>query len=454
LNRMMRGAVERWTERGLPEYRDAVEAWSQANWRQMQAADILDAVDEIMESAIKAYMALVSGVIPAAWMSEALFTFTYNRLIKRSGDPDASTFLMGFDNTPIMAEKALYELAGWTRNDEALTEYLLDTETREITRRLGQGSAENGGGWAEWRQRFLGYLEEYGHTVYTLDFSKETPADNPAPQLETFKLFLRGKGVNPQTRQAKAERRRVKATEEINKRHRRIRGRLFRWALKHAQRYAPLREDGLAQVGYGYPLLRQMLLELGQRMTRGGVLTSPGDIFWLEKREVVDASERLERGEALEPLGDRIPIRRAEVRAARRWTPPRALPQIKVLGFNLSERLEGRKPKGDVLVGVATSAGRVTGVARVMLGPEDFPSMRHGDVLVASITTPAWTPLFTLASGIVTDVGGPLSHGSIVAREYGIPAVLGCGDATKRIRSGQRITVDGSEGKVYIETWD
>ena len=76
--------------------------------------------------------------------------------------------------------------------------------------------------------------------------------------------------------------------------------------------------------------------------------------------------------------------------------------------------------------------------------------MRPGDILVAKITTPAWTPLFALASGIVTDVGGPLSHSSIVAREYGVPAVLGTGVATQRIHSGQHITVDGNAGVVTL----
>ena len=76
--------------------------------------------------------------------------------------------------------------------------------------------------------------------------------------------------------------------------------------------------------------------------------------------------------------------------------------------------------------------------------------MQTGDVLVAAITTPAWTPLFARAAAVVTDVGGPLSHGSIVAREYGIPAVLGTGSATKRIQNGQIITVDGSTGLVSL----
>ncbi len=88
--------------------------------------------------------------------------------------------------------------------------------------------------------------------------------------------------------------------------------------------------------------------------------------------------------------------------------------------------------------------------ARVIHGPEEFDQMKPAGILVAKITTPAWTPLFALASGIVTDVGGPLSHSSIVAREYGIPAVLGTGVATERIRGGKHITVDGDSGIVTL----
>ena len=110
------------------------------------------------------------------------------------------------------------------------------------------------------------------------------------------------------------------------------------------------------------------------------------------------------------------------------------------------------QPTGDVLKGIAASPGRVTGPARVMHGPEEFDQMRQGDILVARITTPAWTPLFALAAGVVTDVGGPLSHSSIVAREYHIPAVLGTGVATGRLSSGQRVTVDGDAGTVKVSS--
>lgn len=109
-----------------------------------------------------------------------------------------------------------------------------------------------------------------------------------------------------------------------------------------------------------------------------------------------------------------------------------------------------RKQKGDTLKGVAASPGNVTAPACVIHGPEDFSKMQNGDMPMASITTPAWTPLFARASAVVTDIGGPLSHGSIVAREYGIPAVLGTSAATTRISSGQFVTVDGNSGMVTL----
>ena len=88
----------------------------------------------------------------------------------------------------------------------------------------------------------------------------------------------------------------------------------------------------------------------------------------------------------------------------------------------------------------------------LVLGPEDFALMKPGSVLVAVTTTPAWTPLFGMAAAVVTDIGGPLSHSSIVAREYGIPAVMATGSATRKIHSGQMITVDGNAGTVTVRS--
>jgi pyruvate,water dikinase len=196
-----------------------------------------------------------------------------------------------------------------------------------------------------------------------------------------------------------------------------------------------------------------MLLEVGNRLVDGGMIEDAEDIFWLHQEEVEDAADRIDRGEGFESCSGIIHQRKATWQAALQVASPVALPQMKIFGRDLMAlKSEGLKRKKDnALKGVGASAGKVTATACVIHGPEDFSKMSIGGVLVAPLTTPAWTPLFARAAAIVTDVGGPLSHGSIVAREYGIPAVLGTGGATKRVQHGQTITVDGDSGIVTLE---
>jgi pyruvate,water dikinase len=232
---------------------------------------------------------------------------------------------------------------------------------------------------------------------------------------------------------------------------------LFRRLVGWAQRFAPLREDALADAGLGWPVLRRMLREIGRRLTEASVIDTPDDVFWLTLDELQEVATALDAGQPLADYHTVVAERRAIWESERALTPPVALPLkggARFLGIDFSSMMPARtdQPEGDVLKGIAASPGRVTGSARVMHGPEEFDQMRQGDILVARITTPAWTPLFALAAGVVTDVGGPLSHSSIVAREYHIPAVLGTGVATGRLSSGQRVTVDGDAGTVKVSS--
>ncbi|HET7090125.1 MAG TPA: PEP/pyruvate-binding domain-containing protein, partial [Anaerolineae bacterium] len=449
MKRMFRGAAERW-QVARPRYVSTVERWQSVAWREQSGAAILGGVRELMEAAIDAYFALVSGIIPGAWISEALFTFVY-RFTKRRDDPSAPTYLLGYDSVPIQAEKALYDLAEWVRTRTELAAYLSRTPAAQLAAQLDSEqvpadvSADN---WREWQSQFQAHLRRYGHAIYNLDFANPVPADDPTPLLDTCKMFINGQGMNPHERQQAAADRREQATQAMLTRLKGLRLKLFRKYVASAQHYAPLREDGLADVGLSYPLLRQMLRELGRRFTVGGLIEQPDDVFWLTQDEVEQAVARLDRGESLNSLSALVLQRKAAWRAARRLAPPMMLPHIKL--FERIRTARKRRDGKDSLKGVAASPGRVTATARVLYGPEDFDQMQAGDVLVASITTPAWTPLFARAAAVVTDIGGPLSHGSIVAREYGIPAVLGTGVATRRIQSGQMITVDGSAGTVAL----
>lgn len=451
---MFTGAVERWTDIGRPRYGSAVARWQDKKWMEMPASEILNAARELSEAAIDGYMSLVSGVIPAAWISEALFTAVYKLLVKRRGDPDAPTFLLGYNSIPIKAEKSLYSLAEFAQAHPSLKSYLSEAPTARLAAQLEDDHVPDGVSdeeWMEWRKRFKAHLLAYGHTIYNLDFANPVPGDDPAPLLETCQMYIRSQLVDPYERQRDAAEQRERVTQIMMNRLKGLRLKLFRRFLASAQKYAPLREDGLADVGLSYPLLRQMLREMGRRLVQAGAIVDPDDIFWLEQDEVARAVDLLDDEEKLPVLSGLIPQRRAAWQAARQAAPPLMLPQLKIFGIDLAEIKSRRsKGKGEVIKGVAASPGRVTARARVLHSPRDFEAMEVGDVLVAAITTPAWTPLFARAAAIVTDVGGPLSHGSIVAREYGIPAVLGTGVATKRIRSGQIITVDGSSGSVAL----
>jgi pyruvate,water dikinase len=281
------------------------------------------------------------------------------------------------------------------------------------------------------------------------------PADDPAPLLETLKYFLSGQARSPYERQGGAALAREQATQSLLARLKGIRLRFLRFLVQAAQRYAPLREDALADVGLGWPRLRCMLREVGRRMAAAGAIAQRDDVFCLNWEEAQAAASALDAGRPVRDYGGAVAERQATCEAERKVTPPVALPVkggVRLLGIDLTRWMPARtgQAAGNIIKGAGASPGRVVGVARVIHGPDEFSQMQPGDILVASITTPAWTALFTLASGVVTDVGGLLSHSSIVAREYHIPAVLGTGVATERIRSGQRITVDGDNGVVTI----
>jgi len=128
--------------------------------------------------------------------------------------------------------------------------------------------------------------------------------------------------------------------------------------------------------------------------------------------------------------------------------PPQSHWKVGLIDMSAWETQKRNAPNAHTLVGFAVSPGKVTGPACVIRSPADFADMQPNSILVCPSTTPAWTPLFTQATGLVTDIGGILAHGSIVAREYGIPAVMGTGNATQWIVSGQPITVDGDTGTV------
>lgn len=454
----LKTAKQRW-EKEHGSYIDLVKHWEETDLATASAEYLFNGVTAITNEAAQYYLTIQGGILPAAYMSELFFTIVYDKLIKCHGDPSAPTFVLGYDSEPIRAEQSLYDLAQWVRTQPELEKALqeLSGSRFEEAYRAEQMEGADQRIWSEFCLRFTSHLTRYGHTIYDLDFAKPLPIDDPAALFETLKFFLSGQATNPNVRQEKAAAKREQAKQEVLARlGNGLRARMFKRMVNWAQDMAPLREDALADVGLGWPMIRRMLLQLGRRLVKTGSVDMQDDIFWLNVDEVREAVHALDGEQTPTQYQDQIAERRARWKREQKVRPPVALPikgGTRFLGIDFKDMMPERTEQvaGNVLKGIGASAGKVTGMARVIHGPNEFAQMRHGDILVARITTPAWTPLFVLAAGVVTDIGGPLSHSSIVAREYHIPAVLGTGFATERLQSGQTITVDGDAGTVKIE---
>lgn len=186
-------------------------------------------------------------------------------------------------------------------------------------------------------------------------------------------------------------------------------------------------------------IIKQVIMEEADQLVANGILEHPEDVFWFSLHEIKEMIEtqRVDR--------NIITARKEKFRCDEKLAPPRAITSE---GEKIMVKPGANVPPG-ALAGSPVSGGTVEGCARVILRLEEA-KMEKGDILVAPYTDPAWTMLFPLAAGLVTEVGGLMTHGAVVAREYGIPAVVGVDYATHKILDGQMIRVDGTHGYVEI----
>lgn len=223
--------------------------------------------------------------------------------------------------------------------------------------------------------------------------------------------------------------------------------RSFQRLLADAQHLVPIREEQTSELTLAWPVLRRAVLRIGEALASSRTIAEPDDVFFLTRDEALAAFD----GGGL-AAGVDVPARRAARERQAQLVPPsfvgRLHPVTKRLLDALPRMLGAVQSETSVVSGTPTSPGRATGPVRVIRGPNDFGELQPGEVLVAPLTAPAWTPLFNLAAAVVTDVGSAAAHASVIAREYGIPAVVGCGDATTRLRTGMHVTVDGNTGNV------
>jgi rifampicin phosphotransferase len=221
----------------------------------------------------------------------------------------------------------------------------------------------------------------------------------------------------------------------------RLRARLVRFALGRAQSLIGLRELPKFYLIVAFAAVRRQLAMIGEELAARRLLEDPDDVFFTD---LLEARAGLGGSDLRTTVARRREAYEQELRR-------RHVPRVMLSDGTEPEAQRVTEAAADgSLAGTPASAGRVTATARVIIDPVGA-HLEPGEILVAPSTDPGWTPLFLTAGGLVMEMGGPNSHGAVVAREYGIPAVVGVANATARIASGQRITVDGSAGTVTPE---
>ncbi len=342
--------------------------------------------------------------------------------------------ISGVETKTTETNRALEALAAQIRGDSKLRELFARHDSGDLMTVLQHSEAGQG-----FLQSFSDFLAQYGHRETALTISQPAWRDQPEAVLGILKVLA---GSEPPQASSHEEWQRARdellASSMLGRRP--VRN-LFLKSLTNARSLFQMREDTHFYATLAQPLVRSVTLELGKRLEAVGGLNSAQDIFHLK----LDELEGL--GEPWPPSAETTATVRALI--ARRSAKRKSLANVPMVDPRLLAAGAQMPADESVLLrGSPGSPGIANGPARIVRDFSEFGKLQAGDVLVAPVTNPAWTPLFQRAAAVVVDTGGAASHAAIVAREYGVPAVMGTMNGTGQLRDGQWIQVDGSRGLV------
>ncbi|KYH24319.1 phosphoenolpyruvate synthase [Halalkalicoccus paucihalophilus] len=332
----------------------------------------------------------------------------------------------------------LGDLADVARANPAVADALREGASLETIESLAGG--------AEFIDALEAYLEEFGHRATgEIDISRPRWQENPSGLLATVRANLEHEqqgAHRSHIRQMEREARGAAVALEQRADHGLlgpVRRRLVRQLIRTYRGYIQTREYPKQGAAHMFATWRDVLCEAGEVLVDDGLLSDSTDVWFLRLEELLDALDG-------ESIAVDIDTRRAEFERYKSLTAP---PVLTSEGEAPSGRIEREDVPEGALTGTGVSGGVVEGIARVVRDPTT-ETIENGEILVAPSSDPGWTPLFLNAAGMVVEVGGRMSHGALVAREYGIPAVVSVSEATERIETGQRIRIDGTQGIVEI----
>jgi pyruvate,water dikinase len=446
-----------WNDEFLPEIKRYLADWEALDLAGATPGDLVQHMDDRIAGTRRLYEIHMLIWFPFMTAMSA-FDDLYRDLFGQDSAFDAfdaHRLLRGFDNKTVEGGRALWQLSRRALAVPAVRRILEQERAAAVPAALEQ-SREGRAFLAD----LHAFLTEWGQRGDRWGWSYPSWIEDPTPAIKSLKDYVGqpDRHLDAELAAQVAERERLTAaTRERLQGYPQAVVERFEALLTAAQEAIVLTEDHAFWIDFCCMYqVRRVFVELGRRFAAAGVLDRSDDVFLLTPDEIRETAQALPRQER-RPLAA---ARRAEMAYFRTitaplalGTPPAGAPPTDPVNRAIGKFLGAPPPTADSAASVrghAGSPGKARGPARVVRSLAEAGRLRAGDVLVTETTAPPWTPLFATAAAIVTDTGGVLSHCAVVAREYGIPAVVGTGVATATIRDGQLVEVDGDAGLVRV----
>jgi len=435
-------AYEEWTNNVFNPYFNAFDT----KLRGIQSAPISDYVkiaDEIDELMVGHYRLVRYGIPVHNIGMNLLSQYLLARFLSPEEEKRVYPILVsGLKHRTSQTNEAISKLAATIRRSPELFRIINETPSKQLYTAVSNSGNEE---VASFKTEFDAFLGEYGVRGFTREIYYPRWVEEPSYVFNILKSLSSGDIIDISAAEAKIEKQRQE-TEEATKKA--INAQLLgfaKWSLlksilSSARRYIVFREQQRFNLDKWTTISRRLYLALGSKLVEAGTLSQPEDIFFLTKVEI----KSLATGEKIEDLPTIIKARIAEFHKYENATPPKFLNGDRE--FN-----DPTPPETSSLKGIPASQGILTAAVRVLNSIEDIWQVQAGEILVVPRTDPGWTPVFSKIGGLITETGGILSHGAVVSREYGIPAVTNITDACRIFKTGQRVTIDGVKGEVTIE---
>jgi rifampicin phosphotransferase len=398
----------------------------------------IDIVEKILLNEIVPFM---PKIMPPAALGLGLLSLAGKLLAKDAEPGDLPTVLRGLPhNITTEMDLSLWELAASIQKSEGCAQLVRDVPAQELSRQYRSGTLP-----PPLQSGVAGFLSKFGHrAVAEIDIGMPRWSDDPSHIFGVLANYLRLE--NPDSapdaqfeRGAAAAEAMIGTLVDRARRRGRLRAAIVRFALTRSRQLSGLREVPKYYAIVALAAVRRELKKIGEDLVRRGAIDIADDVFFLDLKETRTALQG-------QPMQDLIVARRQSYELELRR---RHVPNVMLSDGTEPETQPNAAAKDDQLAGTPASSGTVTGIARVVFDPVGA-HLQPGEILVVPSTDPGWTPLFLTAGGLVMEMGGANSHGAVVAREYGIPAVVGVPQATARILTGQRVIVDGAHGIITL----